>query len=172
MTTAVLSVGSNLGDRMAHLQSTVDGLAPDVLAASGVYETEPWGPVPQPAFLNAVLIVSRAGRTAEEWWQAAQALEGAAGRTRTERWGPRTLDVDVLAVRHEGRDVISADPALTLPHPRAHERAFVLVPWLEVEPTAELAGHGPIEALLAALPSDERVGVRPTDLRLTVSSPW
>jgi 2-amino-4-hydroxy-6-hydroxymethyldihydropteridine diphosphokinase len=139
MTTAVLSVGSNLGDRLA---------AP-------VYETAPWGPVPQDDFLNAVLVAADAAADPRDWLARAQAAEQAAGRTRETRWGPRTLDVDVVAVD----DIASADPALTLPHPRAAERAFVLVPWLAVQPEARLAQR-PVRDLVAALPAEDVAGVR------------
>jgi 2-amino-4-hydroxy-6-hydroxymethyldihydropteridine diphosphokinase len=80
-----------------------------------------------------------------------QALELAADRKRTVRWGPRTLDADVIMVEVHGHPVVSADPELTLPHPRAAERAFVLVPWSEIDPTAELPGAGPIADLLDEL---------------------
>jgi 2-amino-4-hydroxy-6-hydroxymethyldihydropteridine diphosphokinase len=154
MTTAVLSVGSNTGDRLAHLQSTVDALS--VLAVSPVYETAPWGVTDQDDFLNAVLVV--ADDTVDEWgWlRRAHELEQAADRVRDRRWGPRTLDVDVVTVA----GVTSADPRLVLPHPRAHERAFVLVPWLAVQPDAELPGHGRVADLVAGLDPDEVAGVR------------
>ncbi|MCP2257922.1 2-amino-4-hydroxy-6-hydroxymethyldihydropteridine diphosphokinase [Streptoalloteichus tenebrarius] len=159
MTRAVLSVGSNLGDRVGHLRLALETLGPAVRAVSPVYETAPWGPVPQDDYLNAVVVVDDPEVTARGWLERAWACERAAGRTRDVRWGPRTLDVDVVHV--EG--VVSDEPELVLPHPRAHERAFVLRPWLDVEPTAELPGHGPVAALLAALPEDERAGVRRRD---------
>jgi 2-amino-4-hydroxy-6-hydroxymethyldihydropteridine diphosphokinase len=155
MTTAVLSVGSNLGDRLAALQGAVDAFRPWLLAVSPVYETAPWGPVPQDDFLNAVLIAVDAGAQPADWLARAHAAEQAAGRIRETRWGPRTLDVDVVAVD----DVVSADPGLTLPHPRAAERAFVLVPWLAVQPQARLAQR-PVRELVAALPTDDVAGVR------------
>src|SRR5690606_31525211 len=85
--------------------------------------------------------------------ERAQGVEAAFGRRRAERWGPRTLDVDLIVV--DG--VVSDDPELTLPHPRAHERAFVLVPWAQVDPDAVLPGHGPIATLLTGL---DQSGVR------------
>jgi len=154
MTTAVLSIGSNLGDRLAHLKSTVDALP--VLAVSPVYETAPWGVTDQADFLNAILVVSQEDVDAWGWLHRAHDLENAAGRVREVRWGPRSLDVDVVTVA----GVTSSDPALELPHPRAHERAFVLVPWLAVQPDAELPGHGPVGALVAGLPPAEVAGVR------------
>jgi 2-amino-4-hydroxy-6-hydroxymethyldihydropteridine diphosphokinase len=158
---AVLSLGSNLGDRAATLRAAVVALKDDGLVArSTLYETPPWGPVEQPPYLNAVVVVS-APRDAAGWLARAHELEQAAGRTREVRWGPRTLDVDVITVTDDdGTPVRSDDPALTLPHPRAHERAFVLVPWATLDPTAELPGHGQVADLLAALPPDEVAAVR------------
>jgi 2-amino-4-hydroxy-6-hydroxymethyldihydropteridine diphosphokinase len=155
MSRAVLSIGSNLGDRLAHLRSVVTALRP--VAVSPVYETAPWGGVDQDDYLNAIVVVEDDGTDAYGWLAKARELERAAGRTREIRWGPRTLDVDVIDV--DGGT--SADPELTLPHPRAHERAFVLVPWADVEPDAVLTGHGRIAGLLAA-----RSDVRRTDLEL------
>ncbi|RZQ61642.1 2-amino-4-hydroxy-6-hydroxymethyldihydropteridine diphosphokinase [Amycolatopsis suaedae] len=157
MSRAVLSLGSNLGDRLAYLRSVVDGLGDAVVAVSGVYETEPWGVTDQPDFLNAVCVVDDAGRDHWAWLRAGQELERAAGRVRERRWGPRTLDVDVVTVD----DVRSDDPELLLPHPGTPERASVLIPWLEIEPDATLPGHGPVAALLSALPESERATVRP-----------
>jgi 2-amino-4-hydroxy-6-hydroxymethyldihydropteridine diphosphokinase len=94
-----------------------------------------------------------------EWLRRGQRCEAAAGRTRERRWGPRTLDVDVIDVEQIRRD----DPRLTLPHPRAHERAFVLVPWLDVAPDAVLTGHGRVAELVAALPATQRQTVRRCD---------
>jgi 2-amino-4-hydroxy-6-hydroxymethyldihydropteridine diphosphokinase len=155
VSTAVLSIGSNLGDRLANLAVAVDALRPWLRAVSPVYETPPWGPVAQDAYLNAVLLVADPAATPRDWLERAGAAEQAAGRVRDVRWGPRTLDVDVVAVD----DVVSDDPELTLPHPRAHERAFVLVPWLALDPAAALAGH-PVAELVAALPSDDVAAVR------------
>jgi 2-amino-4-hydroxy-6-hydroxymethyldihydropteridine diphosphokinase len=162
MTSAVLSLGANLGDRAGTLEAALTALAGDGLVArSGLYETPPWGPVEQPPYLNAVALV-RGPRDAAGWLARAHELEQAAGRTRDVRWGPRTLDVDVVTVTgDDGAPVVSADPVLTLPHPRAHERAFVLVPWAAVDPAAELPGHGPVAALLAALPAEEVAAVVP-----------
>jgi 2-amino-4-hydroxy-6-hydroxymethyldihydropteridine diphosphokinase len=156
MSRAVLSLGANLGDRAVALRAACTALKEQGLVARSVlYETPPWGPVEQPAYLNAVAIV-RGPRDAAGWLALAQELEQAAGRTREVRWGPRTLDVDVVTVTaDDGAPVRSEDPALTLPHPRAHERAFVLVPWLALEPTAELPGHGRVADLVAALPAED-----------------
>ncbi|MEV6244299.1 2-amino-4-hydroxy-6-hydroxymethyldihydropteridine diphosphokinase [Lentzea sp. NPDC051838] len=143
MSRAVLSIGSNLGDRFAFLQSVVDGLSSYVVAVSPVYETAAWGVEDQPDFLNAVVIVDGEGIDEWDWLRRGQALENAAGRVREKRWGPRTLDVDVVSV-----DGVTSDhPDLLLPHPGAFERATVLIPWLDVEPDAVLPGHGPVAAL-------------------------
>ncbi len=147
---AVLSVGSNLGNRLETLQGSVDALEDTpglrVKAVSPVYETDPWGVEPgsQPTFFNAVLLV-RTTLPPASLMERAHAVEEAFSRVRDTEWGPRTLDVDIVA--YQG--VVSDDPALTLPHPRAHERAFVLVPWYDVDPAAELPGHGPVSELLA-----------------------
>jgi 2-amino-4-hydroxy-6-hydroxymethyldihydropteridine diphosphokinase len=157
MTRAVLSLGANLGDRSAALRSAITALHDDgvLLARSTLYETPPWGPVEQPPYLNAVAVV-RGDRDAAGWLARAHELEQAAGHTREVRWGARTLDVDVVTVTgDDGRPVLSDDPVLTLPHPRAHERAFVLVPWLSLDPAAELPGHGRVADLLAALPAED-----------------
>ena len=153
--TTVLSIGSNLGDRPANLQAAVDALRPWLLAVSPVYETAPWGPVPQDDYLNAVVLVADPAATPRDWLARAHAAEQAAGRTRDVRWGPRTLDVDVVAV--DG--VRSDDPELTLPHPRAHERAFVLIPLLDLDPDARI-GTTAARDLLAAL---DTAGVRRCD---------
>ena len=160
MSRAVLSLGANLGDRAGALRAALTALRDDGLVARSVfYETPPWGPVEQPPYLNAIAIV-RGPRDAAGWLARAQELEQAAGRTREVRWGARTLDVDVVTVTDDdGRAVVSDDPGLTLPHPRAHERAFVLVPWLVLDPGAEIPGRGRVADLVAALPSGEVASV-------------
>ena len=161
MSRAVLSVGSNLGDRLAHLQGALDSLAAagiDIVAVSGVYETAPVGGPDQEDFLNAVTIVETT-LSPHELLSACQRVEAEHDRVREVRWGPRTLDVDVIAYA----DVILDDPALTLPHPRAHERAFVCVPWLDADSHAVLP-QGPVADL-----SLDGSGVSPrTDLILTI----
>jgi len=147
---AVLSVGSNLGDRLGTLQGCVQAIGgltgTDVLAISPVYETAPVGGPAQPDYLNAVLAVGTAlGPRA--LLAATQGIEADFGRVRAERFGPRTLDIDIISYDGE----VSDDPVLTLPHPRAHERAFVLAPWHDVDPEASLPGRGPVAALLAGL---------------------
>jgi 2-amino-4-hydroxy-6-hydroxymethyldihydropteridine diphosphokinase len=161
MSRAVLSLGANLGDRAGTLEAAMAALAGEGLEArSALFETPPWGPVEQPPYLNAIAVV-RGPRDARGWLDLAHELEQAAGRTREVRWGARTLDVDVVTVTgDDGAPVLSDDPALLLPHPRAHERAFVLVPWSSLEPAAELPGKGRIADLVAALPPDDVAGVR------------
>ncbi len=154
----VLSAGSNVGDRLGHLRLVVDAFIDDHPAVSPVYETAPWGRVDQDDFLNLV-VVAVAELDPRGWLRRAQACEQAAGRVREQRWGPRTLDVDLIVVD----SMRSADPDLMLPHPRAHLRASVLRPWLDVDPGAELPGRGPVADLLAALPATERDGVRRRD---------
>jgi 2-amino-4-hydroxy-6-hydroxymethyldihydropteridine diphosphokinase len=163
MSTAVLSIGSNLGDRLAALRYGLDAVRPWLVAVSPVYETAPWGPVPQGDYLNAILVAEDPIAEPHDWLARAHAAEQAAGRTREVRWGPRSLDVDVVAVD----DVRSDDPDLTLPHPRAAQRAFVLVPWLAAVPDAVLAGRS-VRDLVDALPAEEPAGVRlRPELRLT-----
>jgi 2-amino-4-hydroxy-6-hydroxymethyldihydropteridine diphosphokinase len=146
----VFACGSNLGDRLASLQAGVDALTADrqinATAVSGVYETSPVGGPDQPDYLNAVLIAV-SSLPASALLDRSQAAERASGRVRTVRWGPRTLDIDIITCDAE----TSNDPELTLPHPRAHERAFVLVPWLEADPDAELPGFGRVADLAASL---------------------
>ncbi|MGK2867072.1 MAG: 2-amino-4-hydroxy-6-hydroxymethyldihydropteridine diphosphokinase [Mycobacterium sp.] len=169
MSTAVLSIGSNLGDRLAHLQSVVSGMAglgSHIVAVSPVYETDAWGGVEQDAFLNAVLIVEDPACDAYGWLRRGQALEAAADRAREVHWGPRTLDVDVICCHEGTTELRSEDPELRLPHPFAHERAFVLVPWLAADADAELSGT-PLARLLDRIDPGERTGVRCTDLTLT-----
>jgi 2-amino-4-hydroxy-6-hydroxymethyldihydropteridine diphosphokinase len=168
MTRVVLSIGSNLGDRLARLQSVVDGLGDAVLAVSPVYETAPWGGVEQAPFLNAVLIADDPACDGQAWLRRAQDFELAAGRVRGERWGPRTLDVDLIAC-YADTEVIAREPNLTLPHPLAHLRAFVMVPWLAIDPDASLTvagGPRPVAGLLAELEQGDREGVRLSRLTL------
>lgn len=161
MSSAVLSIGSNLSDRLGMLRGAVDAMRTWLVAVSPVYETPPWGPVEQDRFLNAVLLVTDQQAAPRDWLARAQAAEDAAGRVRAVRWGPRTLDVDVIDV--DG--IVSDDPVLTLPHPRAAERAFVLVPWSAIDADARLRGV-PLVQLIAALPAPEVAAVRPLDLVL------
>ena len=151
---AVLYIGSNMEDRRALLQTVFDEFSAEIVAASPVFATPPWGVTDQDEFLNAVLIVE-VDCTPLELLRRGQKLEEAAERVRVRRWGPRTLDVDIVQI--DG--VTSDDPELTLPHPYAHERAFVLVPWLAADPDAALDGT-PVRELVAGLDSDEVAAVR------------
>lgn len=146
--TVVIALGSNLGDRLANLQRGLDILCGDGLdcrAVSAVFQTAPVGGPDQGDFLNAVLLAG-SSLPATAILERCQRAEAALRRDRTVRWGPRTLDVDIIAYGCE----VSPDPELTLPHPRAHERAFVLAPWLDIAPHAYLPGHGQVAELLAA----------------------
>jgi 2-amino-4-hydroxy-6-hydroxymethyldihydropteridine diphosphokinase len=149
---AVLAIGSNLGDRLGTLQGCVQAIGgiggTEVLAVSPVYQTAPVGGPPQPDYLNAVLIVST-GLAPRDLLEAAHRIEAEAGRVREVRFGPRTLDVDIISYAGE----VSTDPVLTLPHPRAHERAFVLAPWHDIDAAAEIPGRGTVRSLLAGLDS-------------------
>lgn len=155
---AVLSIGSNLDDRRALLQTVVDEFRPEILAASPIFSTPPWGVVDQDEFLNAVLIVD-VDTTPLQLLRRGQALEEAAERVRVRHWGPRTLDVDIVQVTGDDGEILSDDPVLTLPHPHAHERAFVLVPWLAADPGAVLRGV-PVAELVAGLDAGDVTAVR------------
>ncbi|MFE5616728.1 2-amino-4-hydroxy-6-hydroxymethyldihydropteridine diphosphokinase [Streptomyces sp. NPDC056463] len=162
---AVIALGANLGNRLETLQGAVDALEDTpglrVKAVSPVYETEPWGVEPgtQPSYLNAVALV-KTTLPPSSLLERAHAVEEAFHRVREERWGARTIDVDIVAYA----DVVSDDPVLTLPHPRAHQRAFVLAPWHDVDPDAQLPGRGTVAELLALV---GRTGVVPrADLEL------
>jgi 2-amino-4-hydroxy-6-hydroxymethyldihydropteridine diphosphokinase len=156
MSIAYLGLGSNLGDRLAHLQSAVDGLADRagmVVSVSAVYETEPMGGPAQPDYLNAVIALDTA-LDSRGLLEVAKALEAEAGRLPDgERWGPRLLDIDVLMVGDER--VEEAD--LVVPHPRIHQRGFVLAPLADVAPGVVVA------------PAAGWRGVRRTPLGLRVS---
>lgn len=163
----VLALGSNLGDRLAHLQAGVDSLAAEpgiaVTAVSAVYETSPVGGPEQPDYLNAVMLADSA-LPSRSILHLCLAAERARDRVRTVTWGPRTLDIDVIACGDE----LSDDPELILPHPRARQRAFVLAPWLDVDPDARLPGDGSVARLLAEVGT---AGItRRADLRLSAGS--
>lgn len=150
---AVLSIGSNMEDRKALLETVFREFASETVAASPIYSTPPWGVEDQDEFLNAVLIVD-VECSPLELLRRGQALEDAAERVRVRTWGPRTLDVDIVAI--EG--FRSEDPGLTVPHPYAAQRAFVLVPWLAADPAATLSGV-PVTELIAQLPAADVDGV-------------
>jgi 2-amino-4-hydroxy-6-hydroxymethyldihydropteridine diphosphokinase len=145
---AVLSLGSNLGDRHGKLQGAVSALedTPEVtvVAISSVYETDPVNAVEGSGkFLNAVVLIDTT-LTVHTLLDRALAIEDAFGRERSEQGAPRTLDVDLIVVGPRVAD----DESLKLPHPRAHERGFVLVPWLEIDPEGEIPGQGFVADLL------------------------
>lgn len=148
----VLAIGSNLGDRMGSLQGAVNSLAdtPEVwlTAVSPVYETDPVdAPEGSKKFLNAVILIDTT-LSARTLLDRALAIEDAFGRERSGARGePRTLDVDLIVVG----DRRANDEDMVLPHPKAHERAFVLAPWHDVEPDAEMPDHGPVKSLLEQL---------------------
>ena len=145
---AVLSLGSNLGNSAEILSSAAEALneVSEVIALSSFYRTRPVGGPPQPDFINAVIIIET-NLEPEELLLVAQAIEGAHGRERNEntvKWGPRFLDIDLIKCD----EMLINSRDLTIPHPRAHEREFVLRPWNEIDPAATLPGFGAISRLL------------------------
>jgi 2-amino-4-hydroxy-6-hydroxymethyldihydropteridine diphosphokinase len=132
MATVLLALGTNLGERLSNLRAALEAFAPEihVLAESAVYETEPWGYADQPAFLNMV-VRAQTELTPPELLDRLKNLEATLGRTPTFRNGPRLIDLDILFYD----DLLLDTPSLVIPHPRLHERAFVLVPLAEVAPT-------------------------------------
>jgi 2-amino-4-hydroxy-6-hydroxymethyldihydropteridine diphosphokinase len=144
----VIALGSNLGDRREILESAIEALREyvDIKAISSLIETDPVGGVEQPDYLNGVLI-GETTLSPEDLMQRLLEIEAGAGRERTVRWGARTLDLDLIAYG----DIEQESEFLTLPHPRAHERAFVLAPWFEIDPDATLPGKGLIRDLLSSL---------------------
>jgi len=164
-TSAYVALGTNLGDRLEQLRAAVRLLAEtdgvDVVRSSRVFETEPVGP-PQPAYLNAVIEV-RTTLAPRELLEAAQAVENSLGRERAERWGPRTIDVDILTFDDRAVD----EPGLEIPHPRMHERGFVLVPLGELDHDPMLPGGRRLSEI--RLSPDVVFGVRPFAPPLPVS---
>lgn len=150
---AYVGIGANLGDRESTIRQALELLATepgvDVVASATLRETEPWGPVPQPRYLNgAVALETRLDPRA--LLEVLLRVERALGRVRDgERWGPRTIDLDLLL----HGDTVVDEPGLELPHPRLHERVFVLEPLAELDPTLEIPGRGSVAELLAALHS-------------------
>jgi len=140
----VIALGSNLGDREATLIDAINQLAAiiTVVKVSTFHETAPVGGPEQPDYLNAVLI-GESELEPTELLRKMQEIELAAGRQRIERWGARTLDLDLIAAD----DLVIESEFLTLPHPRAHERRFVLDPWLEIDSEAYLPGFGEVRLL-------------------------
>ena len=161
---AVLALGSNLGDRQDILQGGVDAIAGiegvRLTGVSPVYETVPVGGPPQPDYLNAV-VLAEVTIPSLDLLDRLHEVEAAFDRVRLVRWGPRTIDIDIITVAGEHSD----DPDLTLPHPRAHERAFVLGPWHDVDPDAVLPGRGPVADLLA---HTDQTGIRRSKVPLVL----
>jgi 2-amino-4-hydroxy-6-hydroxymethyldihydropteridine diphosphokinase len=154
MIRAYLGFGSNLGDRVGHLQAGASSLAGEeeveVVAVSSVYRSEPVGGLEQPEYLNAVVAINTT-LGPRELLALAQRIEGEQGRLRKERWGPRTLDVDILLYG----DVTVDETGLEIPHPRLVERRFALEPLLEVEPGARLPDGTPLVDFLGK-PADDK----------------
>lgn len=152
----VISVGANLQDPRAAVAQALEDIPLNVSSSwtrsSSLYATSPVGGPAQPDFVNAVIIVETELEPADVL-RRLQFLESQAGRTRDVRWGPRTLDLDIIDVA----GVVSDDPNLTLPHPRAHQRGFVLIPWVEIDPDARLSTHGPVRDLVASLDPNQTV---------------
>jgi 2-amino-4-hydroxy-6-hydroxymethyldihydropteridine diphosphokinase len=144
---AYLALGSNLGDRLANLQEAVDRLARAegirIVRSSRVYQTDPVGGPPQPDYLNAV-VEALTDLAPRELLEAGLAVEQNMGRERTERWGPRVIDIDVLTYGREHID----EPGLQVPHPRMHERGFVLAPLLELDADPPLPGGRSVATLV------------------------
>ncbi|MFH0411577.1 2-amino-4-hydroxy-6-hydroxymethyldihydropteridine diphosphokinase [Corynebacterium sp. L4756] len=151
---AVLSIGSNMGDKAALLQTVFDGFKNETLSSSRVYSTPPWGVEDQAEFYNAILIVD-VDQTPYELLRRCQELENAADRVREKRWGPRTLDVDIIEIDGYSSD----DEELTVPHPRASERAFVLIPWMAADVNATLGGK-PVAGLIGNVPQADIDGIK------------
>ncbi|MCL4103866.1 UNVERIFIED_CONTAM: hypothetical protein GTU68_029183 [Idotea baltica] len=153
-----LGLGSNIGNRLLHLEEAIAGLQKGgftVTAQSASYETPPWGLKEQPSFLNQVIEGRYAG-TAIELLTLAMQVETQAGRERLVHWGPRVLDIDILAF---GQEVV-ASQRLTVPHPFAQQRAFVLIPWAEIAPHFILPGQADsIVKLMEALPPEDLASI-------------
>ena len=145
----VIAVGANLGNAEQVVNEALANVAEELngslVACSSLFRTAPVGGPDQPDFVNAVAIVDTELEPGDVLTRL-QAMENDAGRVRDVRWGPRTLDLDVIVAGQ----VVSDDPVLTIPHPRAHERAFVLVPWLEIDPSAQIPGVGYVRDLVDA----------------------
>jgi len=145
MTRAYVGVGANLGDREATIRAALDSL-PGVAGVSQLRETDPVGVVDQPRFLNGAVVLETE-LTPRELLDMLLAIERELGRERRERWGPRTIDLDLLLYGDETID----EPGLTVPHPRLHERRFALEPLLDLDPEAAVPGRGRVEDLLTEL---------------------
>ncbi len=144
----VIALGSNLGDRELNIDSAVAELAKviEVTHLSTNYETDPVGGPAQPKYLNAVLI-GKSQLDPHDLLIAMLEIENRLGRTREVHWGPRTIDLDLIVA---GSEIVKTE-VLELPHPRAHERTFVLEPWLEIDPNAQIPGRGFAKVILESL---------------------
>ncbi|MCK0473654.1 2-amino-4-hydroxy-6-hydroxymethyldihydropteridine diphosphokinase [Halalkalibacter sp. APA_J-10(15)] len=156
---AYIALGSNIGKRQAHLEKAIDLLSReamiDVCALSSIYETDPVGYEDQQSFLNMVISI-RTSLTSEQLLEITQKIERDCGRTREIKWGPRTIDLDILLYDQENMEM----EHLIIPHPRMWERAFVLVPLKEIAPTLYVADKGQtVEELYNTLPDKEGVKV-------------
>ena len=142
---AVIALGSNLGNRELNIDSAISELVKivEITHLSTNHETDPVGGPEQPKYLNAIAI-AETELEPEELLIAMLEIENKLGRKREVHWGPRTLDLDLIVF---GDEVIDSE-ILVLPHPRAHERRFVLEPWLEIEPDAYIPGIGKVESIL------------------------
>ena len=149
----VIALGSNLGDREENIESAVIELNKiiEITHLSTFYETEPVGGPDQPDYLNAVLI-GESDLTPLELLDETMAIESGLGRIRDVRFGPRTIDIDLITAGEIQLDT----EKLQLPHPRANERAFVLEPWLEIDPQAQIPGMGRVSSLLALLAQSQQ----------------
>jgi 2-amino-4-hydroxy-6-hydroxymethyldihydropteridine diphosphokinase len=147
---ATIGLGSNLGDRFQYLQNALDSInvitGTQVHSVSPVFETDPVGGPEQGQYLNAVAVVKTI-LSPEQFLAATQQIEIEQNRERKERWGPRTLDIDLLAMDSEVRST----PELELPHPRAHERVFVLLPWSLLDPDYVIPGKASVAEILEGL---------------------
>lgn len=146
---AVVALGANLGEPVEAVELAISLLeqSTDLIARSSLYSTKPVGGPPQPDYVNAVCIID-SELPAHDLLDLLHGIEKSMGRVRNERWGPRVIDLDLITYG----DVMSDDEDLILPHPRAHERRFVLEPWVEIDPDAELPLHGRVRDILAELP--------------------
>jgi len=146
---AVISLGANIGDPKAQMDLAVAMLreAMDVIAVSKYFSTKPVSDIKQPDYLNAICI-AESDLPAVDLLAVLNGIEKTLGRERLEKWGPRTIDLDLI----QYGSLLSSADELTLPHPRAHERRFVLEPWAAIDPEAILLTHGKVSELLAQLP--------------------
>jgi 2-amino-4-hydroxy-6-hydroxymethyldihydropteridine diphosphokinase len=150
---AVIALGANIGNPQENIDLAITLLreATDIQAVSSMYQSAPVGGPEQPDYINAIAL-AESELPAKDFLQMLHGIEKALGRERTVRWGPRTIDLDLI----QYGSILSSSEELLLPHPRAHERRFVLEPWLEIDPDAHLLTHGRVEHLLSALLESEQ----------------